>query len=262
MKNYIFRFLPLAAFLLCAAKAFGQTPLDAVYLKSGESFEGLIIEQRPGDSIQLWRLSQNDTLAFAMEDIERITRTILPPEQPVLLVEQPLRLYRTKPNYVFASASAGGGDYPFLGGGLTLTHRLARYEKASVGLSVHYIGNKEHGYETNRVDFVKIIPLMLDLRHEFSRTRDNRFSTHVFADAGYAFNFTANSSNEYGEYEYGNGWIVHPGISFQFALLSDFGFFAEIGWVHHTSRRTWLPPVERTDIKAWNTILFRGGVFF
>lgn len=262
MKNNFFQFLPLVIGLSCCLPAVGQTPVDAVYLKSGESYEGLIIEQKPGDSIQLWRLTENDTLAFSMEEIERITRTILPPEQPVLLVEQPRRPYFSKPNYLYLSAATGGGDYPFLGGGLTLSHRFARYDKAAVGLSVQYIGNREHGYETNRVDFLKIVPVMIDVRHEFSRTHNNRFSTHLFAEGGYAFNFTANASNEYGEFEYGNGWIVHPGVSFQFALLSDFGFFAEIGWVHLTGRRNWLPPVERSDLKAWNTILIRGGVFF
>ncbi len=268
MKNYLFKILFTCCFSVFTLNLVGQTPTDVVHLKTGQIYQGFIVEQKPGESILLWQLPEDDTLSFRMEDIDRLTRFILPIERPVLLEQAPpdpapdmLPFYQ-KRNYVFVQGCAGGGDYPFAGAGLRFSHRLERYEQLRVGIGVHFIDNKKNGTEFSNSEFVRIVPLMLDLRHQLTATRNGRFSTSVFFDGGYAFNFTANDIDQYGDFRYGDGWAIHPGISFQFAIARDFGVALDLGWMHHTSRREWLAPVQRSDRKAWNDILIGGAIFF
>jgi hypothetical protein len=165
----------------------------------------------------------------------------------------------TKRNFISLNYSMGGGDYPCAGLGIALNHRLAN-KKTWVGLGAHYIG---YTVDDEFRDDVQIFPIMLDLKHEFSLSQDGRFSTFVFLDGGYVVSITGNDVDAYGEFEYGNGWAINPGIAFKFNILRNFGAMLDVSWMHHTSSRYWLSPdIDRQDIKHWNIGLVRGSIFF
>lgn len=254
--------LPVLALFLLPALSLSQTPSDEVHLLSGLVHKGIVIEQKPGESIRLLRLPQGDTLTFAMDEIDRITR-ILPVAEsqtkPPSLNQSPVEpQFNSRQNIVMVQGSIGGGDYSFEGFGLTLSHRLNARGKTWLGLGVHYIGYTDEG-----ADAVQIFPLMADFRQEFNRSRNGRFSTQVFLDAGYVFSITGNGADQYGEFKYGNGWAFNPGIAFKINILRNAGLMLDIGWMHHGGPRQWLPPTdEMKDYKNWNNILFRGSLFF
>ena len=170
---------------------------------------------------------------------------------------------KDKENFLFVSGSIGGGDYPFAGFGLTLSHKSDPEGKSYSGIGVHYIGNTIGGEGAlEREEYVQIIPIMLDYRREFSQSASGKFSTYLFLDAGYVFTLTGNEVDQTGEYEYKNGWAINPGISFKFDVFRQGGFMLDLGWMHHSSRLKWLPPSEQTGRKKWNLAMARLSLFF
>jgi len=258
--HYLTALLAFFPFLL-----FAQMPTDAVHLLSGQTYEGIVIEQRPGISIQLWHLPQGDTLIFTMDEIERITR-ILPSFVPSATTDSLTPALLTVPfhrNVVMVHACIGGGDYPFGGLGLTLSRRLGQQGKTWVGFDARYIGNTATGGNDFGIDAIQNFPLLADLRQEFRRSKNGRFSILVFVEVGYVISITGNSVDQYGEIKYGNGWAFHPGIAFKINLSRNAGLMLDLGWMHHTGSRHWLPPATvPDDVKTWNNGLVRGSIFF
>jgi len=176
--------------------------------------------------------------------------------------DQTLRSYNTKKNYVFFSGSLGGGDYPFAGLGLNLGHQLSN-GKTMIGAGAHYIGNTGDGSGIGGFDPIQVFPLMVDLRHTFTESPDGRFSTLLILDGGYVVSITENGDDDAGnEYEYLNGWAINPGIGFRFNIFKNMGLMIDITWLHHSSPRVWLAPVEKKDHEHWDLGLVRGSVFF
>ncbi len=170
---------------------------------------------------------------------------------------------QSRQNYLMVSGCAGGGDYPFMGFGLTLTHRSNPSDKSYFGIGAHYISNTintENGLL--RQEFVQIFPIMLDYRREFSRASNGWFSTYLMLDAGYVVSITGNELDQTGEYEYGNGWAFNPGLSFKFDFLKHTAFFLDISWMRHTSRLKWLPPADKVSHKKWDLALLRLSAMF
>ena len=169
--------------------------------------------------------------------------------------------YNTKKNYVFVNGSIGGGDYPFAGFGLNLSHQFFN-GNTMAGIGVHYIGNTSDGTWTG-IDPVQIIPLMVDIRQTFMESRDGRFATLLIADAGYVISLTGNETDSEGNsFEYLNGWAINPGIGFRYNIFENMGVMLDITWLHHESQRVWLAPVDQMDHKHWDLALIRGSIFF
>ncbi len=170
---------------------------------------------------------------------------------------------KSKENYLFVSGCVGGGDYPFAGFGLTLSHKTGQDGKSYAGIGVHYIGNTIGGENAlEREEFVQIIPLMLDYRQEFKRSANGKASILLFLDAGYVFTLTGNEVDQTGEYEYKNGWAINPGISFKFNLFRQAGLMLDLGWMRHNSHLKWLPPSDKTGRKKWDLGMARLSLFF
>jgi len=169
--------------------------------------------------------------------------------------------YNTKRNIIFLNGSIGGGDYPFAGLGLTLSRQF--YDGNTLaGISFQYIGNTWDGSDIGGIDPVQIFPLMLDVRQQFTGTRDGRFSTFLIATGGYVISITGNGMNEFGPFEFKNGWAINPGIGFRFNVFENLGLMLDLTWLHHAQGREWLDPVVRKDVKHWNVGLVRGNIFF
>jgi len=170
-------------------------------------------------------------------------------------------LFNTKRNYIFVSGSTGGGDYPFGGFGLNLSRQFFN-GKTMAGIGVHYIGNTQDGSGIGGNDYVQIFPLMVDIRQMFMESRDGRFATFIIADGGYVISITGNGEDIEGPYQFLNGWAINPGIGFRFNIFENVGLMFDITWLHHSSPREWLPPVEKKGHKHWDVGLVRVNVFF
>jgi len=168
------------------------------------------------------------------------------------------RVYNTKRNFISLSGNIGGGDYPFAGLGLMLSRQFFN-GKTMIGIRAEYIGNT---YYWEYIDPVQVFPVMLDVRQKFMESRDGRFSTFVIADAGYVVSITGNDVDEFGPYEYGNGWGVSPGIGFRFNIFENVGLMLDFQWFHHAHTKIWELDSKEKEWKHWNTGLVRGSVFF
>jgi hypothetical protein len=170
------------------------------------------------------------------------------------------RTFNTKRNFVLVNYCVGGGDYPFAGLGLTLSRTFFQ-NNTMIGLGAHYIGNTI-SENSGDLDELQYFPIMVDIRQKFMQSWDDRFATYLIFDGGYTVSISGNDINQYGEYEYRNGWAINPGVSFRFNVLNNLGIMMDISWLHHWGPRQWLPPVDRRDIDHWDLALIRWSLFF
>ncbi|MCU0435246.1 MAG: hypothetical protein MUC87_17455 [Bacteroidia bacterium] len=75
--------IALLLFFVGFSKCYAQTvpDKDLVTLRNGNQILGYVIEQRPGESISVYRPEMNDTVKVALEDVQKISKimiTILP----------------------------------------------------------------------------------------------------------------------------------------------------------------------------------------
>ncbi len=245
--------LQLLSFATVTAQGTQQSPAatDMVHLKSGQAYQGIIVEQRPGESIRLWRTVESDTLTVTMDSIDRITRIVAPPPIP-----KPPRVFDDAHWNVALQVGVGGGDYPFGGLGATVQKHFPR-QRSWLGIGVHYYGDKS--------DFgAYTIPIALHGSYELRTDLQGRFGTLVFLDAGYSINITGNYFDEktQAQLKYGNGLHTYGGLRFRLNVLRNTGIWADIGYFRHTSTLRYVTTNEKARVKAWNMFLFRGSVFF
>ena len=176
-------------------------------------------------------------------------------------VSQAPAQYNTKRNYVFLNASIGGGDYPFAGLGLNLSRQFFN-GKTMAGVGAHYLGNTGDGSGIGGFDPIQVFPIMADIRETFMESNNGRFATMLILDGGYVISITSNGTDFDGVYEYRNGWAINPGISFRFNVFKNMGVMADITWLHHSSPKVWLAPVDKKEQMHWDVALLRGNVFF
>lgn len=276
MKRIIFKNILLAGLFL---PVFGRlaaqnapAPTDAVHLVSGKMYSGIVIEQKPGESIRLWHLPEGDTLLLPMDEIERIVK-ILPQANTVstsgpvaakssgagMSMTESKADYNTKRYYVMVHGMTGGGNYSFAGFGVSLSYLLSNH-KTSLGLGAHYIGDNSTGNFT--LETVQMFPIMAEFRHEFKTSANGRFGTALYCNAGYVVNITGNANDQNGEIEYKNGWALNPGIGLRMNILRNLGLMLDLGWMHHVNRLNWLPPAVQSEQKSWNNFILRGTLFF
>lgn len=75
--RYLIAFCMLIS-TLTQSRLTAQTSQDAVYLTNQKFYQGIVIEQKPGEYIRLLRLPERDTLQFEMDDIDRIVKLMDP----------------------------------------------------------------------------------------------------------------------------------------------------------------------------------------
>src|SRR5690349_19838998 len=113
---------------------------DAVILNSQRQFNGIIVEQKPGQYIRLLRLPEHDTLQFLMDSIDRIVKIVntTAASESASLTTEPLKKYNQKKHIMMIHGYLGCGYYSFSGFGLTMVRSFA--DRWHVGAGVHYIG--------------------------------------------------------------------------------------------------------------------------
>ena len=174
---------------------------------------------------------------------------------------QSLQSYNTKKNFVFINGSLGGGDYPFAGLGLSLSHQLFK-GNTMAGVSFQYIGTTSDGTWSG-IDDIQIFPIMLDIRQRFMESKSGRFATFLIVSGGYVVSITGNDIDADGNsFQYNNGWGISPGIGFRFNIFENVGAMLDLTWFHHRHPREWLTPVEQTDYKHYDVGLVRLNIFF
>lgn len=246
--------------LLLPALAPAQKPADEVHLRSGARHQGIVIEQKPGESIRLLRLPQQDTLAFAMEDIERITR-ILPAEgspvaQPPAVSAPAGRMFNDNPWVVSLHASTGGGTYSVTGFGAAVQKRLSD-ERALLGIGLQFLAD-QNNYGVNT------LPLTLNGAYELTRSKRGRLGSMAFLDLGYSVNFGGNYFDEttLAFVDYGNGLHLNTGIRFRINVLRNTGIWLDAGYLFHNSQLRNADTREKWGVKSWSVFLAKAAVFF
>ena len=171
----------------------------------------------------------------------------------------PPKLYNTKRNFMMLHIGTGGGDYPFASLGLNLGRHFFD-GNTILGIGAHYIGNTAT-VDWIGIDDVQVFPVMLDIRQKFMESQNGRFSSFVTFDGGYVVSITGGDEDEFGPYEFKNGWAINPGVAFRFNVFNNVGIMADLSWMHHGGPKEWTL-IDRNEWKWWDTFWFRGNIFF
>lgn len=245
------------------AQTTGLNPMDEVYLQSGQVYRGIIIEQKPGASIRLWRTAESDTLLLEMEDIERIVKVFQaektptsgsdskkPTITPVADSIQPNRWATAIQAYI------GGGDHSVGGVGLAI-HRRLGLRHSWLGLGLSYIGDvNEYGTSS--------IAVYAHGSHEFSTGSRGHSGSSGFLDLGYSVNLGGEylDAQQLTTYRYGNGLHLYTGLRFRLSTLNKGGLWLDMGYLRHSSVLRLAENNTRSGNKAWHAFVFRGSVYF
>lgn len=252
-------FLPALALFFWNLSLSAQTATDAVHLTTGEIHRGIIVEQKPGASIRLWRTAEGDTLTFEMESIDHIARlaptgaTAASPAQIPVPVPTGVN---TSDWAIALQFLTGGGDHSIAGMGATVQRRLNN-DRSWLGLGLTFVGD-ENNYGTHSLG------LAVHGSHEFSTGLKGRFGALAFADLGYSFNL----GNDYYDafyqetLRYGNGLHLQTGLRFRINVLRNAGIWLDLSYLRHTSALRVAAGNDKVADKAWNMFCLRGSVFF
>lgn len=251
------------ALLLQVATATAQTTptaTDAVHLHSGQTHRGIVVEQKPGESIRLWRIAEGDTLTFDMEQIERIAKLLPVAEaSPAALIPPTTpsgSAFNNNPWTTALQFSTGGGDHS-LGGLGAVVQRNFNKQRSALGVGLTYVGDV-NDYGTNSLG------LTASGSHELSTSRKGRLGAIAFMDLGYSFNLGGQFFDEqaFADVRYGNGLHLHTGLRFRVNVLRNAGLWLDIGFLRHTSTLRTVANDDKVRQKAWNMAVLRGSVFF
>jgi hypothetical protein len=234
---------------------------DRVYLRSGDVYTGIIVEQIPGESIRLWRSMEADTLQFTMESIARITKAMTEPEStnPDSLkteFEKPQPQFNLSPWKISFQFGAGGGDYPvaILGAGV---YKYFPVQRAWLGINAAWLGDQSSRGASS-------VPVLLHGSIELANSMKGRLATGVFAEAGYSFNLADAFFDEKTQsvLKHGDGMHTNIGVRFRLNVMQNVGIWLDVGYTRHTSTLRNSVTDMKAGVKDWNLAVFRGSVFF
>jgi len=264
MKNLIEKAILLLFFqasLFCAASAqTNAVGTDVVHLKSGQTHLGIIIEQKPGESIRLWRTVEADTLTFAMDSIDRITKaapaTGTSATTPAVQTTAPSRGFNTNPLSVALQVSTGGGDYSVVGFGAIIQKHFPE-ERAWAGIGLHLLG-AQNGNGVNTM------PIVYHSSYEITSGGKGRLGTLGFLDLGYSVNLGSNYFDEIAQVnvKYGNGFYFNTGLRFRVNVLRNAGIWLDLGYLYQTSKLRDVETDKKIRKKSWNVFQIKSAVFF
>lgn len=255
--------IAFALILFQMATATAQTTpvaTDVVHLISGQTHRGIVIEQKPGESIRLWRTVEGDTLTFGMDEIERIARVLPSTEAasggPITPANAPSSAFNNNPWSTALQLSVGGGDYPLGGIGVVVQQNFHK-QRAHLGLGLSFVGDVNHS-STNS------LALFAHGSREFSTSRKGRLGSLAFLDLGYSFNLGKPyfDGKALTDVRYGNGLHLHTGLRFRVNVLRNAGLWVDIGYLRHSSTLRTVAEGDKVRQKAWNMAVLRGSIFF
>lgn len=219
LNSWLICFLVLLAGSLEAQ----EVRLDILWLRTGEKLEGKVSTSEQGDLIKIILKESGDTLLIKRHDIDRM-------EQNVILSQEEIRTYiwdqlptqfNLKKTYWILSIMAGfGGDEGTLGAGLRGGYRFPK--GLELGMTFHYYGMDGWGRG--------LVPLGLEARLPFLKSKSGRFVSMVQLNSGYTFSLQyLKYVDEYREFIVrGDGFYFQPGLAFRTNFTKNFGLMFDI----------------------------------
>ena len=258
-------------FALMLSPGFSQTiGEDIVDLKSGESYIGTIIEQRPGQYLKLLQMPANDTLQFAYSEIEVLRKRIMPKEEPVrdtivssirdtiIVIKEPIPSngFNQRSVYIGLSQARGGGDWTTSGIGasilLTLPYRI------QAGLSLQYY------WSVNPSVISEILPVCMEGVYTVGSTKSERLSAQV--RGAFGLNFVPNSLGFIEDYQtMANrrlGSYFSPAVGGRFNWSKNSGIRMELGYQRVTVNIVDSLDGIVLDRQVKSSIVFKSTIFF
>ncbi len=235
-------------------------PRDRVLLTDGTFYDGIVIEQKPGEHIRLLRLPESDTLTVALNDIDKLIRLMQdenPAPESQLIDHGTAGFFNTSDIVLMIHGWSGGGDYEFAGFGLGVAYRLK--PRLETGLAVHYLGSL-YSPEPDRY----LIPLTATVRYRLSSSARGRFSSLAAINAGYGFTLNRRFFDAAleTELEMSNGLYLNPALGFRMNVLNNAGLMLEIGYQMTTSNMRDTSSGETLRRKMWHNLAVGGTLFF
>jgi hypothetical protein len=252
-----------ALLLLAPLQLFTQAPFtDQVLMEDGTRHDGLIVEQKPGEYIRLWRQAVGDTLTLIMDDIDRMLR--IAPESTTDPTDRAPdaipadRDFGSNRFMVLLRGSTGGGDYAFHGAGMAVGLRIGH--GLEIGLGAQYFGQ----YSDNTIPQRQLIPLTLDLRYRLNTSPGGRFASLISLESGLAFSL----NKDY--FDWGrnrpvsirNGFYLHPALAFQVYLVPNFGLLLDVGYQFNSGQVVPFEGGGPLTTKRYSNAIVRGSLFF
>jgi hypothetical protein len=264
MRNLLF-----LSILFCALT---QNPLaaqiaqDAVYLNNQMSYQGIVIEQKPGEYIRLLRLPERDTLQFEMDDIDRIVKLMAPaqltavgePDNTSALPAKPERKFNQNPYVAMLHSSIGGGKYALLGLGISVARSFE--DRMQAGLGIQFIGQTSDNTFPNQ----RILPVTADFRFKVSESPGGRLATMVALSAGCNFSIDNKQfdSGFNADIRISNGVFLNPSLAFRVNILRNMGLMMDFGYQFSSGNIYFIETGELYDRRTWHNFAARGTLFF
>lgn len=251
-------------FLLCSLfsiSAVAQlSPSDRIQTKSGEIYQGIIIEQTPGASIKLLRTPGLDTIEVIYSDIERIVKVFDGPAGGGKATVTEREYIRTGPcfncrsTYVMLHFFGAGGDEEILyvGSGLSFGYNIRNI--VQIGLGASLMGNIEAKREGRTV-----VPLTLDIRYVFSKSRSGRGAFLLGAASGVSVPMY---SSDQADLQPKTGLFFSGTFGFRFNVTSQFGLLLDFGYMPNSLNFYSKGSGEHIEHKWYQMGIVRGSVFF
>jgi hypothetical protein len=263
------RILWMALSIFFLIEAHGQVEAtDRIVLINQQSYDGIILEQIPGERIALFRTLQKDTINIEMEEIARMIR-IVPQNQEIKSESQGDKSisdnrifegFNTVPTYGMIHYMRGTGDFGMIGLGLSFG---ANFDFGlQVGASIQYIANQSERYE--KISRRQHFPLGLDLRYVIKNSKNGRFSTLLAFSGGYDFTINGgyfDYSNQL-NMELTNGYFFNPGVAFRANVLKNVGLMFDLGYMYGSAHLRNSASKELMQQVASHNLIFRGSIFF
>jgi len=239
-----------------------QTAQDIVYLTSGLSHQGIVIEQKPGEYIRLLRLPGRDTLQFSMDAIDRIVKIIAPAGSPLQESAanpiEPANRFNQNRYVAMLNFYIGGGKYSLVGIGMGVGRSFG--DRWQAGLGVQFI----HQTNSNTFPNQQIIPITADFKFKISESPKGRFAALLALSAGYSINvddeqFDSGLNNNI---RITDGVFFNPSIAFRVNVLRNAGIMFDVGYQLSSGNIYNVESGDLIDKRTWHNFAARGTLFF
>lgn len=256
--------IALCIFFCCLPKnqLSAQAAQDIVYLTSGLSHQGIVIEQKPGEYIRLLRLPERDTLQFSMDAIDRIVKIVAPtnsslPEN-VAKPAEPVSQFNQNRYVAMLNFYIGGGKYSL--GGIGMSVGRSFNDRWQAGIGIQYIQQTNSNIFPNQ----QIIPITADFKFKISESPKGRFATLLALSAGYNVSvddeqFDSGLSNNI---RITDGVFFNPSIAFRVNVLRNAGLMFDLGYQFSSGNIYNVESGELIDKRTWHNFAARGSLFF
>ena len=152
--------------ILTSFSSYGQ---DIILLKNGEKYFGLIIEQKLGESIRLYRPEELDTIKINLIDIEKLMKEVKSVDEPLAseIIEKPKEVHQTS---FYSNLSAYKGWF-LKSVGLKYGLMVNPLPRLRLGVGLEY----QFFYDHEIIERTFIISTDLSCDFQLNRSKDMSF---------------------------------------------------------------------------------------